>query len=314
MNMVTQAKPSPFKIWWMTLRPATLWAGVAPVFVGGILADLAHSFNLLPFLCALFGSICIQIGCNLVNDYSDFEKGADTQDRVGPQRAANEGWLSVTDLKKGAYFSLGLAVLSGLYLIYMGGLPILILGILSIICAIAYTAGPYPLGYHGLGDLFVLIFFGFGAVGGSFFVQTPLPFNQIPTSVWICGWAVGALATAILVVNNLRDRHTDSIVGKRTLAVRWGSTGVRIEYTFLVLSAFGCLVWQSSQAQGLLKWGWLTPLLLLPLALKRVRSLWTNDGVHLNPLLGQTAKLELLFCLLLVIGLKTSSLLSSGGG
>ena len=169
------------------------------------------------------------------------------------------------------------------------------------------------MGYHGLGDIFVLLFFGFGAVGGSFFVQTPQPLLHVPSAVWVCGWAVGALATAILVVNNLRDRHTDICVGKKTLAVRLGATGVRLEYTLLVISAFGCVLWESICAQGPLKWGWLTPCLLIPLAYKRIRSIWTTDGADLNPLLGQTAQLELFFCLLLVVGLKSALIVSQGG-
>ena len=248
-----------------------------------------------------------------MNDYSDFEKGADDQERLGPARAAARGWLTVDEIKRGAMISLGLAGLVGVYLTWVGGWPILMLGLASLLCAVAYTAGPLPLAYLGLGDVFVMLFFGFGAVGGTYYVHA----QALHPSLIPVGWAVGALATAILAVNNLRDRVGDAKVGKRTLAVRWGARAVRIEYLSLVLSAFLCIgvtaviEWRSMSGltSGALlsidhfPWEWLSPLVLTPIAVSYIFKVWRLDGADLNPLLGETAKLELMFCLLLSGGL-----------
>ncbi len=287
-------------IWLKAIRPATLWAGVAPVFVGSGLASMDEQFKILPMLIALLGAVLIQIGCNLVNDYSDFETGADDENRLGPARAAQKGWLSVDELKRGAQVSLALAGLSGAYLTWVGGWPILVLGVLSIICAIAYTAGPFPLGYLGLGDIFVMLFFGFGAVAGTYFVQA----GTVPVHVWPWCWAVGALATAILVVNNLRDRVGDASVGKRTLAVRFGAGFARLEYTLLVLSAFAVPGYSYVSILGSCTdqpWIALCPLVVLPFGIVLIYKVWATDGQSLNPLLGQTAVLELGFCLLATV-------------
>lgn len=307
MNLNHSSDPSPslvydqtssaWVVWWRTIRPATLWAGVAPLFVGASLAAQHGVFQLVPVFAALIGSLLIQIGCNLVNDYSDFERGADTENRLGPARAASQGWLSVDQLKRGAMICFGFAILDGVYLTWIGGWPILILGVLSVLCAIAYTAGPFPLGYRGLGDLFVMIFFGFGAVCGTYYLQA----QTLHSSLFAASWAVGALATSILVVNNLRDRVGDQQVGKRTLAVRFGETFTRWQYTLLMLSAFIVVIIEGLNQQQV--WGWSVPLLLLPFAVLRVREIWRLDGAALNPLLGKTAQLELLFCLFLSGGL-----------
>lgn len=293
-------RPSRFKVWWAAIRPATLWAGAAPVFVGAGLSVQAQvgwdQARILTLLSALIGAILIQIGCNLVNDYADFERGTDDEHRIGPARAAAQGWLSASDLKRGAAICLGGAALLGIYLTMVGGLPILALGIASILCAYAYTAGPFPLAYLGLGDLFVMLFFGLGAVGGTTWLLTS-------TLTWVhltVGWSVGALATAILVVNNLRDRVGDEANGKRTLAVRFGARVARLEYTALLLSA---LVIPLGFAAYFGQWRWIAPWMIAPLAIRRIRSIWTLDGPELNPLLGQTAQLELLFCLALTLGL-----------
>ena len=294
-------QPSSLQIWWKTIRPATLWAGVAPVFVGSGLAFVDGSFQWLPATMAVVGSILIQIGCNLVNDYSDFETGADDEARLGPARAAQKGWLTVQELKRGAQVALAVAFIIGIYLSYVGGLPIFILGLLSILCAVAYTAGPFPLAYVGLGDVFVMVFFGFGAVGGSYFVQA----MRLPAHIWPWCWAVGALATAILVVNNLRDRVGDAKVGKKTVVVRFGPTFARIQYTILVLSAFAVPLyafWQfepkSTGNAALI----LMPLIIAPLGFITIRQIWHLDGAALNPLLGKTARLELFFCVFATVG------------
>lgn len=310
MNQEHTQPQSTLSIWWLTLRPATLWAGAAPVIVGSALAYHHKQYQMLPSIAALFGALLIQIACNLVNDYSDFEKGADTSDRLGPARAAAQGWLSVEEIKRGAYLSLILATCIGVYLIWIAGLPIFYLGVASLISAIAYTAGPWPLAYLGLGDLFVMIFFGFGAVAGTYYVQT---LHWHP-ALWSCGWSVGAIATCILVVNNLRDHQSDQNAKKHTLAVRFGPKFARWEYTLLMLSAFiamlkpfydhasYCQTIESTQS-SLGAYTWCIPLILLPLAIIRIRSIWRLPPSALNPLLGQTAQLELLFCLLLSLAL-----------
>lgn len=294
-TLTASQTPPIFIIWWKAIRPATLWAAVAPVAVGSGLATADDVFQFWPASIALIGALLIQVGCNLVNDYSDFESGADDVNRLGPARAAQKGWLSVSQLKRGAQLSLGLATLTGVYLTWVGGWPILVLGILSIFSAIAYTAGPIPLGYVGLGDIFVMIFFGFGAVAGTYFVQA----GTVTVHVLPWCWAVGALATAILVVNNLRDRVGDELVGKRTLAVRFGARFARWQYTLLVLSAFLVPILTSDmtgRTKDNFQWLSLLPLMIAPLGVSALADVWRRDGEALNPLLGKTALLELLFC------------------
>lgn len=282
-------------IWWRTLRPATLWAGAAPVFVGAALAyaDGATGWTWAAF--ALLGALALQIGCNLVNDYADFAKGADTPDRLGPARASASGWLTPRQVKAGAAVAFAVALAAGVGVVMQGGWPIALLGVASLIAAVGYTAGPFPLGYLGLGDVFVLAFFGFGAVVGTYFLGT----GGARPIAWAAGFAVGALATAILVVNNLRDRHTDVRAGKRTLAVRFGARAARWEYAGLVAAAFA-VAGGMAIASG--RWGLLLPLLALPLAISTTRRVWTLDGAALNPQLGATARLELVFGALMTLG------------
>jgi 1,4-dihydroxy-2-naphthoate polyprenyltransferase len=283
-------------VWIAAIRPATLWAGAVPVIVA---AALVHSDGLtvgLPSIMALVGALLIQIGTNLVNDYADFKSGADGPDRLGPARAAAQGWLTPRALLVGAALALSSAALCGIYIVSIGGWPMLAIGVASLICAIAYTAGPVPLGYVGLGDIFVLVFFGLAAVCGTYYLEA----ERVSTASVLVALAIGALATAILVVNNLRDRETDARVGKRTLAVRFGARFTRIEYTVLVLGAYllvsaACL-WSS------LGWGALLVWSTCPVAIHEIRALWTKDGVDLNQHLGGTARLELLFGLALAGG------------
>jgi 1,4-dihydroxy-2-naphthoate octaprenyltransferase len=294
-----ELKHSRIKVWWLTIRPATLWAGGAPVLLGTAIAYLDDQHRLALAFIALICAIFIQIACNLVNDYADFQKGTDREDRLGPARAAAQGWLSVDDLKKGAIFCLIIAFLLGIYLSYHGGLGILILGICSLMAAVAYTAGPFPLAYLGLGDLFVLLFFGLGAVGGTYYLQA----QTLSMLSLFAGLAVGSLATAILVVNNLRDRISDEKSHKRTLAVRFGAKWTRIEYTILIAFAFLFCSVTFWQIQTSMRYAFLVPLILLPRAVKLVRLVWMKDGVELNPLLGQTAQLEMFYCLILSLSL-----------
>ncbi|MGM0578868.1 MAG: 1,4-dihydroxy-2-naphthoate polyprenyltransferase [Myxococcota bacterium] len=289
-------RPGPVAVWLHTIRPKTLPAGAVPVFVGTALAAADGALRPLPALAALAGALLLQIGCNLANDASDFLNGADGEDRLGPARAAQKGWLGVRQVVAGAGVTLGLALLVGIYLAGVGGWPIVAIGVAGLASAVAYTAGPVPLGYVGLGDPLVLAFFGPAAVGGTYLVQA----GHVPAHVWLASLPVGLLATAILVVNNLRDRHTDARAGKRTLAVRLGARGARIEYALLLLVSFA--VPPAVVAAGLGGPGWLLPLLAIPVAWRRWRTVATTDGAALNPELGGTARLELIFGLLLGAG------------
>jgi 1,4-dihydroxy-2-naphthoate octaprenyltransferase len=242
-------------------------------------------FHLLPGLAVLAGALLIQIGTNLANDYFDFRKGGDTADRLGPVRVTQAGLLPPEAVLKGALAALGCASIFGLYLVYIGGLPILLVGVLSLICAIAYTGGPFPIAYHGLGEVFTLLFFGLIAVGGTYWIHA----GTLAWDLLVAGGGVGALITAILVVNNLRDIETDSRAGKRTLAVRLGRRGTQIEYLILCLAAavapiLGCLIF------GWSPWTLLSLAGLLRLAKPMKTVLTFDDPRKLNPALGGTAR------------------------
>lgn len=283
-------------IWMAAIRPATLWAGVVPVLVGAAMAKSAGYQPGWPSIAALIGAIQIQIGTNLVNDYADFKTGADGPDRLGPKRAAAQGWLTPRSILMGASLALASAGVVGIYLTWVGGLPILLLGLASIACAVGYTAGPWPLAYLGLGDIFVFAFFGLGAVCGTYYLEA----RTVSLAAVIAGAAVGALGTAILVVNNLRDRVTDARVGKRTLAVRFGERFTRVEYALLVALPFGLIV--ICTILGIFsKWSLLV-LLTLPVAAREVSAIFRKDGALLNAHLAGAARLELMFGVLLAVG------------
>jgi 1,4-dihydroxy-2-naphthoate octaprenyltransferase len=221
------------RAWLLAVRPKTLTAAAAPVFLGSGLAASHDAFRWLPALAALTGAFLIQIGTNLANDYYDFLRGGDTDQRIGPVRVTQAGIIRPSTVRNAAFFVLGLALLVGVYLVWVGGWPIVIIGLASLVCAVIYTGGPFPLAYHGLGDLFVFVFFGLVAVGGTYWVQA----LSLGMDVLLAGAGMGTLATAILVVNNLRDIRTDAVAGKRTLAVRLGVGGTRVEFFFLVFFA-----------------------------------------------------------------------------
>jgi len=244
-------------------------------------------------LVALLGALLIQVGTNLHNDAADFRRGADDEDRIGPARATQQGWLTEGQVQRAAYAAFGLSALLGVYLIYLAGWPLLAVGLVSIACGLAYTGGPFPLAYLGVADLFVLVFFGLVATGGAYYVQA----LRLPPQVLVAGLPLGLIATAILAVNNLRDRVGDARVGKKTLAVRCGERGARLEYTLCVLGAFA--VPALAVATGFAPRGWLLSLVALPLGLWQVSKLWRLDGPELNPELGATGRLELVFALLL---------------
>jgi 1,4-dihydroxy-2-naphthoate polyprenyltransferase len=290
--------PGSARAWLLAARPATLSAAVVPVAVGTACAAAAAGFRPGPALAALLGAIFIQIGTNFANDVFDYEQGADTAERLGPTRATQAGLLTPRAMRVGMIAAFGLAALAGVYLIWVAGWPVLAIGVASVLSGIAYTGGPYPLGYHGLGDVFVMIFFGFVAVCGTAFVQL----GQVPALAWWAAVPVGSLATAILVVNNVRDRVTDAKAGKRTLAVRLGRGGGIAEYVLLIAAAYATPV--VLFALGLAGWSVLLPVLTLPLALAQIRVLVAGtEGPRLNLCLKRTAQILLGFGLLFAIGL-----------
>ena len=210
----------------MASRPKTLGAAFAPVLMGAAMAYAAGGLHWPSALCALLGSILIQIGTNFANDYFDFKKGTDTAERVGPTRVTQAGYVSPQTMKWATILVFALVWLPGAYILYRGGFPLLIVGILSIALGVLYTGGPYPLGYLGLGDIFVLIFFGPVAVGGTYYIQT----HTLPMDVLMGGLAPGFISVGLLTINNLRDIDGDRRAGKKSLAVRFGAEFARFEY------------------------------------------------------------------------------------
>lgn len=283
--------------WWLAIRPRTLPAATAPVLVGSGVAFYQNHFELLPALAALLGALLLQIGANLANDVYDFKKGADTAKRMGPTRVTQAGLLTPHQVLTGMWVTFALAALAGIYLIWVSGWLVAAIGLASILAAIAYTGGPYPLGYNGLGEIFVFIFFGPVAVLGTFFVQAQ---KISPLAIWL-SIPVGLLITAILVVNNLRDIETDREAGKHTVAVRLGVQGTRLEYVLLISLAY--LIPLALSLTGTMPWPGNLAWLSLPIAGKMVQKVNTISGRPLNTVLAGTGQLTLLHSLLLVAGL-----------
>ena len=288
---------SGFGIWLMAARPRTLPAAAAPVIAGTGVAYFAGVFQPGLALAALAAALLLQIGANLANDVFDFQRGADTQHRLGPTRVTAAGLLTPRQVLAGMWATFGAAAVLGAYLAWVGGWPILLVGLASILAAIAYTGGPFPFGYYGLGDLFVFIFFGLAAVAGTYYVQA----GAVSALAWGAAVPLGLLATAIIVVNNLRDVDTDRAAGKRTLAVRLGPQGARWEYALLVAGAYAApvLLWAAGIAPG----GALLTLVSLPRAVLWVRLVFSVSGRPLNAALAGTGQLELLYALLFAAGL-----------
>ena len=293
--------PNPVRIWVMAARPKTLPLGVAPVLVGTALAGYMHVFYPLRFVAALLGSVFIQIGANLSNDYSDARRGADTEDRLGPVRVTAGGLVPPRQVLIATYVTFGLAVLCGAYLIAVAGWQLLLIGVASIIAGVLYTGGPRPYGYEGLGEVFVFLFFGFAAVAGSYFAQVlNFSWESLVLSV-----PIGLIAAAVLVVNNTRDIDTDRRANKRTLAVRIGRERSRRMYATMVLIAYpiALIPWVFGPLSAWL----LLPFLSLPLAAGVIRIVSTHsDGPSLNKALAKTGQLQLVFCVLLSAGLLLS--------
>jgi len=285
-------------IWIDVTRPKTLPAAAAPVAVGSAMAWVSGGFNLFPAIAALIGALLLQIAVNMANDYFDCVKGVDTEERLGPQRASASGLISLSKMKIAIFITITLAVIDGIYLAVVGGIPIIAIGIFSILSLLAYSGGPYPLASHGLGDLFVFIFFGLVAVCGTYYVQT-LSLNWMV----VAGSLPSAMhITAILVVNNFRDRQTDEKSGKRTLAVKIGEKATRIEYLLLLLLPYSIPLLFILQGAG--NRFLILPFLSLPLTgplIGQINGKYT--GSELNKTLAGTAKLSLIFSILFSAGL-----------
>lgn len=299
---MTAATISPARAWLLAARPRTLPAAVAPVIVGTALAVREGVFVAGPAFAALLVALLLQIAANFANDVFDFHRGADTAERLGPTRAVQSGLITSRQVFIATIIAIVLAALVGLYLVLRGGIPLLVVGLAAIIATLAYTGGPFPLGYNGLGEVFVLIFFGFVAVVGTYFVQA----LQVSGLAFAIAVPVGALVTAILVVNNLRDLETDRAAGKHTLAVRFGRAGTQTEYALLIALAYLMppLLWRHG---GLAPWV-LLPWLTAPLAVRLVRETRRLTGRALNKTLGGTGQLELLYSVLLAIGIVLSGM------
>jgi 1,4-dihydroxy-2-naphthoate polyprenyltransferase len=290
-------------IWLMAARPRTLPAAVAPVLVGTAAAvEASDEFRLGAFVAALVGSVFIQIGTNLANDYSDAKRGADSVDRLGPVRVTAAGLVTPGRVLVATWVAFGVAVAAGAYLTAVAGPVILAVGVASILAGVLYTGGPRPYGYEGLGELFVFLFFGLVAVNGSYFVQLER-LDWLPFALSI---PVGFVSTAILVVNNVRDIETDRRVGKHTLAVRLGRERTRALYVVLVAGAYVALIAGLALTDGP-AWA-LLALFSLPLAARPVATVRTrSDGPSLNATLARTGMLLAAFSVLLAGGLLLAS-------
>ena len=284
------------RAWVMAARPPTLPAAVVPVLVGTA-AVFGLGFRALPFVAALLASALIQIGTNFANDYFDFHKGADTAERLGPIRVTQSGLIAPDTVRNAMILVFGLAALVGLYLVFVGGWPILAIGLLSIAAGVLYTGGPFPLAYNGLGDVFVFLFFGLVAVCGTAYLHV----GGVPAVAAFAALPVALIVTAIIVVNNLRDIDTDRQARKHTLAVLLGRRATRVEYLLLVTVAY--LLLPLGPLLGLTNWWSLLPLLTLPLAIRLIRTVFQVEGRPLNRALAGTGRLHLLFGVLFAIGL-----------
>lgn len=285
------------RIWIDAARPKTLIAAIAPVILASAWAATTARFQTSLFLAILISAIAIQIGTNFANDYFDHKKGGDTAERLGPVRATHAGLVSPEHMKRAFILAFAIAALFGTYLIWHGGWPIAVIGAFSILFGIGYTAGPIPLAYKGLGDIFVFLFFGLVSVSGTYYLHT----GHLHPKIWILGAACGCLSTAILAINNLRDRVEDKKTGKKTLAVRLGATFVRLEYTLCIyigFLAFPLMISMNSRVQ----FGYIVSILGFAIISRRlVRRVWKTDGEALNLMLADTGKYYALWAIVMVV-------------
>ncbi len=297
----TQKNPgtlSSLQIWLIASRPRTLPAAVAPVLVGTALAWTVGPLDWVAFVAASLGALFIQVGTNLSNDYSDARRGADTEDRLGPVRVTAGGLVPPKQVLFATYASFGMAVLCGIYLIIIAGPVLLLIGAASILAGVLYTGGPRPYGYEGFGEVFVFTFFGIVAVTGSYFVQR----QALEWEAFVLAVPVGLLASAILVVNNVRDLETDRRAGKKTLAVRLGRANTRRLFAVMLALAYPTAL-IPTLVGSLNAWPVLV-VLTIPIAVALVKTVASHtDGPTLNSALARSGLLELAFCLLLTIGL-----------
>ncbi|MBI5353566.1 MAG: 1,4-dihydroxy-2-naphthoate polyprenyltransferase [Chloroflexi bacterium] len=286
-----------WQAWGLAIRPRTLPAAAAGVVMGCALAWRDGHFRFDAALVCLLTALLLQIGSNLANDVFDFERGTDTPERLGPTRVTQAGLLTPFQVKFGMWTVFALAAFLGLYLVWLGGLPIVIIGVTAIIAAIAYTGGPFPLGYHGLGDIFVFIFFGLASVAGTYYVQA----GFVSTAAWWMTIPPGLIITAILVVNNLRDIDNDRKGGKHTLAVRLGERFTKTQYLFCMSVAY--LILPIAAWMGIVSWFSLLAWLSLPIAYKAAKVVLTQKGRPLNAALAGTGQTALVFSLLFWVGI-----------
>jgi 1,4-dihydroxy-2-naphthoate octaprenyltransferase len=282
--------------WILAARPRTLPAAAAPVLIGTGLALREGQFDALNAAAAFFVALLLQIGANLANDLFDYERGSDTPDRLGPARATAQGWLTPGEMRLGIGLVLGLAALLGLVLYLDKGWPVLAIGLTAILAALAYTGGPFPYGYHALGDAFVFIFFGPAAVVGTYFVQA----GQTSPAAWLASVPIGLLIVNILVVNNLRDIPTDTAANKRTLAVLFGPRAMHVQYLVCLAGAY--LMPLIMAMAGFLSYWVLVTWISLPQAWSLYRLLTKAQGATLNIVLAYTAQLSLVYAALFVAG------------
>lgn len=300
---MTNPMPSPaspamssIRAWMLAVRPRTLPAGAMPVVLGSAMAAADGSFRIVPALVALVCALGIQVATNFINEIYDFRKGADTAERLGPTRTVASGIITEKTMIRVSATLVACVFMLGLYLVGIGGWPILAIGLFSLLFAWAYTGGPFPIAYSGLGDVFVFIFFGLVAVGGTYYVQA----MALPAPVLAAAAAPGAFSVAILLVNNIRDIQTDRKVGKMTLPARIGPLAARRLYAAVVALAFVAPV--AVVPAGYSPWGLLS-FLALPSAIGQVRTLFLSEGRDLNGVLAGTGKLLTLHCSLFSAGL-----------
>ena len=285
-----------FGIWWEAARPRTLPAAIAPVVVASALAWQEETFRAGAAAACLGFALLIQIGTNYANDYFDFVKGADTAARVGPRRAVAAGLVSAGTMKRAMILVFAAAFAVGLTLLAYGGWPLLVIGVTSILCGVLYTGGPYPLAYHGWGDVFVFIFFGLVAVTATFFVQA----GRVSTEAWLIGAGIGALATNILVVNNYRDIETDRAANKRTLAVRFGPAFARLQFAAAHVFLIGILAVLALRGTiGAVSVALLTVFAVVNASVQYRRLVSAEAPADLIALLGSTGRYLALIALML---------------
>lgn len=291
-------KLSSYKIWFLACRPKTLPAAIAPVILGSAMALGDGGFHWPSAVLCFLGALIIQIGTNLANDYYDFKKGTDTSERTGPVRVTQAGLIAPKTVQIAAIFSFGIALVIAFELSIRGGWPLLAIGIAAIISGFLYTAGPKPLGYNGLGELFVFIFFGPVAVAGTYYIQM----REINPAVVLAGIAPGLLSAAILVVNNLRDIETDRKANKKTLAVRFGQTFTQMQYILFISIAalMPIVIYMVIHERIHILW---SSIILLLFGTFSIHSVCTkNDGSALNHVLANTGLLLLTYSLLFSFG------------